>query len=193
MFHINPIIIMSVLICIILILSTLYIVSNRRKNIKENKDRPSKKNKLIIILLIILTLILIGVTVNYISNKTLYQIELELRDEFDNVKGIDISGYGPHCYINIYIDEEESEFEDIEPIFISMMKKVHEKDNYNYIKEKQSKNINEELVFLHICFYTSKKREAESVFEFSSFKDFKEWKADGDSTKKYTLSDYLDN
>ena len=39
MFHINPIIIMSVLICIILILSTLYIVSNRRKNIKENKDR----------------------------------------------------------------------------------------------------------------------------------------------------------
>ena len=189
MFNLNPIAIIIILIFIILIILTIYFVNN--KMMKLNRDNVSKKNKIIGVFLILLTLLLTGTVAHYINNRTLYQLESELKEEFDNVNCIDISGYGPHCYINVYV--EESKFEDIEPIFITVMRNIHKKENFDYISEAQSKNTNGELVFLHICFYTSKKREAESVFEFSSYKDFQEWELDGDSSKKYNLSDYIDN
>lgn len=192
MFHINPILIIIILLCIIVIIGVSYFVNIRFKE-KQTQDKYSKRNKRICIIFAILTLVLMFTVTNYISNRTLYQLKSELQNKYDNVSNIDVSGSQPHCYINIYVDEEECEFEDIEPIFISMMKEIQNKEIYEYIQKKQSKNPDFQLVFLHICFYTSEKRGAKSVFQFSSFKDFKEWELDGDSSKKYNVLDYMDN
>lgn len=191
MFRINLFIIIIVHICLTLVLLILYYVNNKIKRPIMDEDKKNKKSKLLAMLLIILTFILICSIAKYITNKTLYQFETEFQEKFDNFRKIDISGYGPHCYINIYVDEEKSKFEDIEPIFISMMIEVQEKDMYDYIKKEQSKNTNGELVFLHICFYTSNKRGTVSVYEFSSKKDFEEWKLEEDSSKNYNVLDYI--
>lgn len=182
----NPIIWIIILAIVTLVLSALLILKKFINKITEEKTR---KKYLIGSILVVISGLLVWNIVDYISNKELYQMERELENEFDNVKDIEITSYGPNLNINIYVDKDKNEFEDIEPIFKVMMNKVLEKDNYEYLEKKQSKNT-KELVFVSINFYDSHSVNATIIYRFNSYGDCMEWELDGDNLRKYNALDY---
>lgn len=154
-----------------------------------------RRKKIIFIVLILSCIVFIIFTIHFIKNRALYKLEAEIKAEFDNVNCIEISGYGPDCYVNVYVDKECCEFEDIESIFIELMLKLNEEDNYKYIEKRQSENVNGVLAFLHICFYEEKGMKEDFLFEFTSYKDFETWKLETwrlgiEETVIYNVSDY---
>ena len=182
----NPVTWIIILAIVILILSILLIL---KKFFNKIADEKSKKKYIIGSIIVFICGLLAWNIVDYINNKELYQMERELEYEFDNVKDIEITSYGPHLNINIYVDKDKCEFEDIEPVFIAMINKVLEKDNYNYLEKKQSKNT-KELVFVSINFYDSHNVKAKSICGFDSDGDCIEWELDGDNSRKYNALDY---
>ena len=146
--------------------------------------------KIIRRVLILASIILVLYVIYVIKNITLYKLEAEIKDEFDNVDCLEVWDSGPHCTVVVFVDKD-SDFEDIEPVFISMMLKLHEDDNFNYLRERHSRNATGELAFLQVSFY-EEGTDDNRMFEFISYKyeDFQLWKLGGEASVPYTVSDY---
>ena len=149
-----------------------------------------RKKKLIRRLLILLCTLLVLIILYYINNRTIYRIEGKIKEKFNTVKSIEVSNTGPYCTLYVYLDSGDYEFEDIEPIFISLMLELDEEDNFNYFKERHIRSATGELAFLHIRFYIEKGKAENLLFEFSSYKDFEIWELEGNASVTYNVSDY---
>ena len=146
--------------------------------------------KIIRRVLILASIILVLYVLYVIKNMTLYKLESVIKDEFDNVSDIKVADNGPDCYIYVYVDEDCCEFEDIEPIFISIMLKLDKDENFNYLEKRHNKDAKAELVFFNVCFY--KKGTSDNfLFKFRSCKDFEMWELEGDASVTYNVSDYI--
>ena len=148
--------------------------------------------KIIRKVLILASIILVLYVIYVIKNITLYKLEAEIKDEFDNVSGIKVTDNGPNCTLYVYLDSGSYEFEDIEPIFIKLILKLDEEINFNYLEERHIKDAKGEMAFLHIRFYIEKGTAENFLFKFNSDKheDFQIWELDSDKSVTYTVSDY---
>lgn len=148
--------------------------------------------KIIRRLLILLCILFVLIILYYINNRTIYRIESKIKEKFNAVESIEVSDTGPHCTLYVYLDSGNYEFEDIEPIFISLMLELDEEDNFNYFNERHIRDATGEMAFLHIRFYIEKGTAENFLFKFNSYKykDFQIWELDGDSSVTYTVSDY---
>lgn len=149
-----------------------------------------RRKKIICIVSLLLLIVLVAFIIDYINSRTLYKFEAEIKEQFDKVKGFEVSNYGPHCDILVYLDTDDYEYEDIEPIFIDIMLKLNEEAYFNYFEERHISKAASELAFLHIYFYNEDGKAENLLFKFNSYKDFEIWELDRDKSVTYNVSDY---
>ena len=119
------------------------------------------------------------------ANKLFYQYRNHIMKKFDYVFDVDLENIGPYCGIAIFVRDEQVDYETIEPIFTEAMKEIYQESLFPYLVKKHKGDIRE----LEICIYNNQQK---IVHRFERTKDPDIWEYEGDRSKKFKVSDYVE-
>ena len=119
------------------------------------------------------------------ANKEFYQYKRHIMKTFNYVYDVGLENIGPDCIIEIYVKDKQVDYGTIEPIFIEAMKEIYQESLFPYLVKKQ----NGDILFLDI-FISNNQRKTEH--RFVSTGDFEIWEYEGDRSKKFKVSDYVE-
>lgn len=164
--------------------------NNSRNQCDEGSDKLKKK--IIICSILLLAFIVLACLILFVrdrnTNACFYSIKKNILEEFEYVNHIEMGNSGPHCRIRIYVNDENDDYDSIEPVFIKAMIEMSKEANFQYLKERHARSASGEMAFLHVYFY---QEDGEELYRFTSYKDFDVWELERDRSVQFRVSDYL--
>jgi hypothetical protein len=116
---------------------------------------------------IIFSLLSIIAIKSYTSKIPAYQLSKEIKEKFTTVYKMDQIDFGPECSINIYLTNEDIEFNEIEIIFEEFLERIYDKEVYQYFVDYHEKKVLGELAKMSVCF-RKKGNQEEVIYKFST-------------------------
>ncbi|MBO4291680.1 MAG: hypothetical protein J5898_07215, partial [Lachnospiraceae bacterium] len=136
-------------------------------------------------ILVILGVISYFQILQIVENKEFYQYKKEITKEFDYISIGKINNIGPHCIIDIYVKDEFYNYEAIEPVFIKAMTTIYQDSYFQYLKQIHGGEIGD--LGIDFC-----DKYGMAYYRFKSNSDLDLWIYEGDSSKKFIVSDYVE-
>lgn len=156
-------------------------------------------------LLIIAVVIAGGNYLRYrVIHKDFFTFRAEIRRDYPEVKTIKMNHVGGTCYVDVYVKPYISDLEQIEPIFIDIIKNVNQEPMSTYLKKYPSPTEDDNIgrwIHLSISFYKKEFGRNTALFGFRSRDNSMNWFTESNkknqiwkeskTSKEYRYWDYV--
>jgi hypothetical protein len=107
---------------------------------------------IVIIISFIFIIIIIILGTNYNKNKKWYDYSNQLKEEYQFIKKVKLSNYGPHCRISIFLNKEEFDLHSAEVIFQKFLNRLNQEEFLQCLINYHNKHASGEMAYVDVEF-----------------------------------------